>query len=901
MEDKTIAEKAESWAAVGEQLFVGARDAYLRSNTTNAGIDLFASVIGKLLGAAYIVMAPIGTGLAAAMANAEDQVAPAFASFAARGVNDIFGTSLSEAEFARLGGQGKSGRPGDELGRALMAQLRGGGNTLEPSDAAATKFVAAMGGMAIEDWLKGWMFEILSSLIPQLDIGKIEAYGALGDKVAGVLGLGGVSRRVLRPLVDTTIVTPFEWQLNKQYRPRLLTASEVARQIARGNWTKARGVEELARQGYSDQRIDALLHANRRYISNADVRTFLYFNHWDNAQAESYLTAQGWDEQGARDVLRVTGLTRNAEFEAAAAGQIVTAYAQRRIDDLTFRGLLAETVSSQFERTYHEEMGRLRRALDRRTLSVSEVRAAVRANILSVRDYRRALEADGYDDESVLVLELLLRAELDDRAEAAEHRARALAERAAERAERELAQRMRAEELERERAADRRGPVAALEAAAIRGLIPLSRVEEVYAADYDPDAVAILIRLLEQRRIAYVAGEEQRAAAEQRAARRGLSIGQYRAGVKAGALSMAEYQLALEVEGLSPGDVAILVRTLEAELLARRMADEKRRQAAELASRRRIDLGRFERLVRRGVRTTAQYEQLLAGLGFDEGSIVAMRELLDLQIADDTAARLARERADEQRAGRSVTPSQYLRAVVLGAKSLDQYAEFLAAEGFDTDGQIVLLAEARAAVEDAEAARRRRDQAPAVGGDRPLPLSTVRRAARLGIIAPATYAERLRLANYSDDDIAIDIELLLAEIAAIQDRRAAREAAEDARRDRPVPLAALARGVKVGTATMDQYAAALAAAGYAPAAANELLELLAAELAAVKDAEARRDEIAAELRARDINLDEWEAAVLERGAPFSWYAEQLASQGYGDDDIELLIGRLATLLEAAAE
>ena len=168
--------------------------------------------------------------------------------------------------------------------------------------------------------------------------------------------------------------------------------------------------------------------------------------------------------------------------------------------------------------------------VNRRRLSPAEARAAVKANVLAMIDYRRALEREGYPPEDVLVLELLLRAELDAATDRAEQRREAIEERERERIAREAAAAARAIELEAERAEAARGPVGALEQAAIRGLIPIDRVVEVYAADYDPDAVGILANLLTDKRAAYVAQQERRAAAEQRAARRGLSIAQYRIG-----------------------------------------------------------------------------------------------------------------------------------------------------------------------------------------------------------------------------------------------------------------------------------------------------------------------------------------------------------------------------------
>lgn len=899
MADKTLAEKEEEWRQIGGQVFSGALDVWIKSDTSKFVVNLLGDVIGALLATAYTAAAPIGIGMGRALSTSEDLIAPAFADFAAAGINDLFGTNVSAAEFMRARGRGEGGNPATALGRAMMDQMRGTTGPLAPGEAAAAKYVTARANQAIEDWFKGWFFKILTSLVPELDIGKVDNYGALGDKVAEVMGLNRISARVFRPLAEATIVTPLEWQVNKTYRPRLLSATEATRQVQRRRWTREQAIEELARQGYSDTRIEALFNAQRKFLSASDARTLVYFGSWTNQEAEQHLRDQGYDEDGAVTALRLEGLRRNAAHEDALASVLISAYANRDIEGLEFRSLIGDAITNQSERTFALELGEVRRQVNTRRITSAQTAAAVRAKILAVADYRHALEREGYPPDDVLVLELLLRAELDKDAAAAEHRAAALAERAAEKAARDAATAARLEAIERERAEQRRGPIGALEDAAIRGLIPLARVAEVYAFDYDDETVAILLERLEDRRAAYVAAEAQRAAAEQRAARRGLSIAQLRAGVVAGALTIEEFAAQLGAFGLPAPDQTVLVSTLRAQLAARAAALEQRRQAAAAAKRRRIDLGRFERLVRLGARPLTEYAALLADLGFDEGSVAAMRELLEREIANDAAARAERERKDNETPARELTVSQYQRGVVLGAKTRADYAAFLQSRNFTVDAQVVLLAELDAALEDAAAARAARAAAEARSADRALPLSRVRRAAQLSLIAPETYFSRLQEAGYGDDDIAIEAELLLAEIADVQARRAARDAAIAAQGQRGLSVAQAERAVKAGTGTLEQFRSAVAAAGYSADAGAELLELLERELAGIQEARARRGTIGDELATRSLSLSQLEDAVKQGFKTLDEYYAELLGLGYGSDDAELLTSLLATELDAA--
>jgi hypothetical protein len=901
MADQTVAEQVEQYREIGKQLYGGVLESWMKSDTAAVISAILQDAFGTLLKTGFAGIGPIGEGVMRGIAEAEDGLAPMLARHAANAVNDLFGTNVSEAEFSRFNGGTARTVAGPELGRALM-EIMGGGDrgALAPSTAGADKFVGAMAGAAIEDWFKGWFFEVISALIP-IGVEKIEKYGALTDKLVNTLGINGVSRRVFRPLVDTTIVTPLEWHLNKIYRPRLLSVSQVARQLARKRLTREEAIEELARQGWSEKRIDALIAEQRKYFSVSDVRTFVSREHWDGVKGLQHLLDQGFDEDSANDALRLEGIRRIEQLEGQEANAIIAAYVDRRIDRATFSGMLNAAVSTGAERALLSELADVRRACNVRRISPSEARAAVKAGILNVRDYRAALEREGYPDEDVLVLELLLRHELDERAKAEELRAAALAERAAERAQRDAEKAARRAEIERERAEARRGPLGPLEQAAIRGLIPIARVEEVYAFDYDGDTVGILVELLEDRRQDYIAAEQGREEAVQRARRRNIAIGDIEQAVLNGVLTLDEYQIRLEQLGFPPADVGILRATLDVRRQAAEEAARARLEAQRRAQIRRIDLARFERLVRRGLRTPAQYTALLEELGFDAGSVAAMVELLEAQIADDEQARRERDAREGELNARGLSLAQMRRAVLLEIRTLEDFQAFLIAENFTSEAQLVLLAELRLDMENARDARERRERPPAPPEPRELPLATVRRAVILGAVSVDTYIARMRRAGYVEDDIGLDVELLLTEIADIRHRQLAREAAENALRNRGLSLEQTARLVRAGLASIDTYRARAIELGYSGIAAEELVDLLTIEVAHERAGLERRDLLAAELAARDVSLEELEARVRSGELTIDAFIDTLRRLGVQPDDAELVAAVLLAQLEEAED
>src|SRR5262249_33844664 len=149
----------------------------------------------------------------------------------------------------------------------------------------------------------------------------------------------------------------------------------------------------------------------------------------------------------------------------------------------------------------------------------------------------------------------------------------------------------------------------------------------------------------------------------------------------------------------------------------------------------------------------------------------AMINLLNLQIADDRRAEQARHDAEDRLRHKGVSIEQFRRAVILGAKSRDEFGAFLLAQGFTADAQTVLLAELDDDGREAEIARRRRDEAIAARAHARAPLADVARAARLGLIPPAVYQQRLVAEHFTPDDLAIEMDLLVLEIADTQAQR----------------------------------------------------------------------------------------------------------------------------------
>jgi hypothetical protein len=306
----------------------------------------------------------------------------------------------------------------------------------------------------------------------------------------------------------------------------------------------------------------------------------------------------------------------------------------------------------------------------------------------------------------------------------------------------------------------------------------------------------------------------------------------------------------------------------------------------------------METLVRRGHRSLHEYDGLLESLGYEEGARAAMVDLLQIQIDDDARAADARTAAAAKLAAKGLSLEQFRRAVILGITDISAFTPWLLAQGFTTPAAAVLLAELQFDRDEAVVAAARRQEADRRSQVGKAPLSDVRRAARLGLIPVGTYYARLRADGYTDDDVAIESDLLATEIA--QDRAAQALAASRtaAPTDKGLTLGQLAAGVLAGAASLDSYIARALALGFTLEDAQVLAATLQDRIDATAAARARKADLMARGGDRELARADVEKAVRAGLRTLDEYGAWLAAQGYADDDAALLVEELQTALEA---
>lgn len=892
------AERPTQFRNIGAEIGQGLRDAAIWNDAGGAISSALAEAVAIVIETLIGVATPIAAGIAKGIARGEDRTEAAFGELASVAIADALGVSVPSSFGGRGGRAARSASVAQMSAAVMRALIPLDNTTLTPATEPSTRYMAWVLQMGLEGWLEGWIFEMLTS-IPYFP--GIETFAELDDILARVLGLERITRSVLRPYVDACIVTPAEWHTNRTYRPRLLSVSETVRQFTRGRWTREQAGEELARQGYSEDRIEALIAATKKRLTPSQVIDGIFTALFDEETAIRMLMEDGYDDVTARTLLAIERAQRNDALSKRLADAAVSAYQTGAITDFELDTALGAALPEASIRQFYRDLAAFGRDARMKELSESDLEAAVKRNIISMSEYRAGLARLGYSPEAAGVLELMLRDVLNDAEAARQAKVARDAEIAAEKERKRIEAAERKAQLEAERAVTEPS-LRQIERAVIRGLLPMSAYETFLRdAKYSNDTIGFLVGLLEGERVQYVDDQERRAEAAARAARSQLAIGQLERAVQRGLLSIGEYQAQLVDRELPAGDVELLVRLAQDRREEFLDAQQRREEAAARAAQHGLSLSQLERAVLRGILSLDQYAARLADAGFDASDVATLRELLRLQLEDMAAAERKRAEVETRAQNKGLSLSQMERAVLRGVRSLDDYRALVASLGFAAADVATLSELLRLELLDAEAARLRQQEIERDQAQRPLSLSQIRQAVIAELLTLADYQAYLLGLGYVEGDVDVLVSLAMLDLQEAQAARERRDRTEGTGGVRTATIAQVERAVRAGAATMEEYRAALLAAGYAPADREMLIDLLTTELAADAAARQRRAEIERERSERQLSLSQAERAVRAGALSLDQYRAVAMAAGYDDADQAILVATLAAQLAEAAE
>jgi hypothetical protein len=861
-------------------------------------VDVFLALVNALILHIFMTLGGLAARLATIVMQIKDQGDAAYNALAEVAIKDLLDVDVRIGSTNAASAAGAHAQAVKNIGEGILRGMFGnytGGSpeSLKPSAAAAERFTAMMTRLSFEGWMAGWLVELIGG-------GQLEKFGELDDKLAQTLGLGRLSRRVLAPPLSILVETPFTWLLNRTFRPSLLGMSEAVRQYLRGRYTRERLFYEGSLNGYKDEDIEALIATHQHYLSVEDLGYLLAGMKWTDEQAVQHLRDSGCSEEIAKLELELEVNRRLDTFRHQMATELMASYEHKDIDRDQFeRGLVAAGILTR-ERDMYIQLGALRRELQVKHLTLGEMEAAVKRGILSIQDYRAECLRQGYSLNDARTLELLLMAEVTDKAAAEKAKAELAAARAQEKAAKAQEQAARRAEIEAEQKV-RGVSLAQFEAMVRAGLRSIDQYREFLAAlKYAPADVSALAELLEGQIDQARADAERREQLAAEAKKRKISLADLERAVKLGLMSVDEYRSQLAAAGFGDEDRQLLAAMLQRELDLARENEARKAEAAARLAEKHISLEDLERAVRLGKRTVDQYRARLVTEGFGAEDADLMAELLREQVKADDEARERRAAVEAALKKRQISLAELERAVRAGLKTVADYRAVLLREGYSEEDAELLARLLQLQLDADKQAAETRKAAEARLAERHISLSDVERAVKLGVLDLAAYKRVLTREGFSAEDQETLVALLTAELAQIRAAEKKRAEAEKAAAKRQISLADLERAVRAGVRSVVEYQGALQALGYSAQDQQTLVALLQLQLRQDQAARAKRQEVETAVAARGLSLSQFERAVLEGIRSLAEYQAWLREQGYGEEDAATLVALLQLELAARA-
>lgn len=891
-------ETAPKYREIGQEIGAGFNDVQNLSRVGKVIVTSFQEVIAWAFGWFLTVSAKVGVFIATTIIKGEDQSDAALSELSAVAVSDLLNVDINPNVMRRRAGRGAREAASSALGTAIIKSLVGNATSIEPSDAPAGRYVANVTKFGMEGWLSGWTMEFLTSLYGPF--GHIETFGELDDILAQTLGFGRLSRRVLGPYVDALVVTPTRWNVNKTYRPELLAPSLAVKMFTRKRWTREQLFEELARQGYSDDRIEALMQDAETKPAVALVLKARELHQVDDEYVRTYLAELGYTDAAADFIIGMQEVEAIDAYEHDIADAAAAAYVARRIPAERFYQLLSDSGLHATQRNRIRELAELKRAVNVKPLNESDAEAAAKRHIISIPEYRSWLRVAGYTEDAIYVKELLLQDDIRSAEQTARAKAARDAQLAADKAARLAEAEKRKRELEAERAVTEPS-LAMVERFVTRGRWDFNQYETFLRGErYEQATIDALLADAQQARVEYVKQLEDRANAEARAATRTIGLADLEDAVMRGYATIADYRRRLTNDKYTADDQALLVNVLQDRINDQKELEDRRRLAEQQRADKGLSVAQFEDAVLRGVQSMPAFDAFLANAGYGAFDRSVIVQLAQRKLDDQAAAARRRAELEKAAAARAVPVDDIRRAVVAGVRTLADYRNALIAADIPSQDRVLLEDLLKADLTAKATAEERRRQIEAERASHGLSLSQLERAVIAGAATVEQYQDQLADEGYNVESIDALTALILERITETQRARLRREELDNADRGKKISPAQMAAAVRAGLRTTTDYYNALLVNGNTTDDAELLTELLELEILEAAEAKARRDAIAAELAVKHLSLGELARAVRKGERTLEQYGQALRDAGYVPADVSTLVAMLDQEIDAAA-
>jgi len=403
-----------------------------------AGIATIPAVMiligGKVFELVLNVFIPnVGTALLDALDDIRKKLDPEFGKLAVDVLNELLGTTIPPEQL----GAGtdfqshldRAGVLGGYLHDVLLHEFMSSQQiTPESGEQAARRF----SGLVINFGTATGVLAAIGGLAPFIHLDDIRM---IGEDVAKNLGLGRLHRLAMKPLMDILIAEPYKWAINKVGRPTQFTLADVVNPFSGAIMQPSDIWESLARQGYSDDKIKALLELHRKKLSETDAFQLFRFGLKTQDDVVTYLQRLGYTQPDALDRVEAEFLKDEEPYQKELAAAVAEAYRMGNIPRSELEGILNTAVPLDNERAIALLTADYKKKVPHRSLTVAQLEQALEQGIIDVAEFTDTLAGYGYSDNDTQILSQLTFLKIGKLADAAKAKAAKAAAAAAKKAQ----------------------------------------------------------------------------------------------------------------------------------------------------------------------------------------------------------------------------------------------------------------------------------------------------------------------------------------------------------------------------------------------------------------------------------------------------------------------------------
>jgi len=331
-----------------------------------------------------------------------------FAKLAVGVLNELLGTAIGVGDMPSSASYTDHLARADKLGGILHDTLLkefGDAASITPDSgrAAARRF----SGLMINFGTATGVLATLGGLVPAIHLDDIRE---IGEQVAGNLGLGRLGRQVLRPVVQILMEEPYKWWINERFRPTQFTALDVVNPYTAQTMDPKLVHDSLALQGYSDDKISALIQLHQKKISESDA--FLLLEHDQGTEDDFLLRMKnlGYSLTDAEMQKHIMLIKEEVAIQTRIVDVAMASYRHGVITRDEFSAVVKQAISEPSLQALTMTLADFNSRLPHRSLIIGELTQMLTQNVITLDDFDTYLENLGYspqDTDNLRILTLL--------------------------------------------------------------------------------------------------------------------------------------------------------------------------------------------------------------------------------------------------------------------------------------------------------------------------------------------------------------------------------------------------------------------------------------------------------------------------------------------------------------